>query len=93
MSAIEWMRSEWNDHPQAQAGWLDGIMGDIYPEEDWYSNEPTGKWDWEVKPTSERCEWPELIDCGVCDTAAQAKAKCEEIMRKANASYPHISYA
>ena len=44
---VEVYESEWHD--EGFALWLDGIEGDVYPED--------GKWVATVKPTSKRCEY------------------------------------
>lgn len=91
--SVQWFESEWNDHKEAAGGWLNGIMADVYPAVDWDTDLPTGQWDWDVKASSDRCEWPELIDSGTCATVSEAKRKAEDAMRKADATYPHISYS
>jgi len=84
---IQWGRSEWNDHPEALMGWLDGIEIDIHP-----STFEEGQWAWSVKPTSSRCEFPELFNCGDAATPAECKKVAEESARRADASYQHINY-
>lgn len=92
MTTVEWFGSEWNDAPGAVCGWLNGIIADVYPGTDWDTDKPTGLWDWDVKVTSDRCEWPELVNNGEAATAAEAQAAAEVVMHKADADYPHISY-
>jgi hypothetical protein len=79
---VELYESEWHD--EGYAMWLDGIEADIYPQDD--------TWVVIVKPTSKRSEFPELYDTADFATLTEAKVWAEEVVRKADSSYQHISY-
>ena len=84
---VEWDRSEWND--LGQSGWLNGIIGDVYPD---MNEPPSRRWVWSVKPSSSRCEFPELYDCGTAPSEEVAKRKATQKMIDADRSYQHIVY-
>lgn len=86
---VEWFPSEWND--DGFSAYLDGIVGDVYPDDSPYTPHDL-PWAWSVKPTSTRCEWPELIDYGNAQSAEVARRKATQAMVKANEQYPHINY-
>jgi hypothetical protein len=88
LQKVEVYDSEWAD--VGKMLWLNGIMGDVYlRDEDEYQQ---GGWAVSVQVTSSRCEWPELVDIGLFKTEEEAMAFAEKVIRKADASYPHISY-
>jgi len=82
---VEWGPSEWAD--EGYGSYYHGIDLDVYPDP-----EKPGMWVWSVKPSSSRCEYPELYDLGSSRTAQAAMRAAEKSGRRANRSYQHIKY-
>jgi hypothetical protein len=78
------MTSEWTD--QGWAADVNGIEADVW------STDGGATWEWSVKPSSQRCEWPEVVAVGVCKSADLAKSKAARKALAADASYPVVSY-
>lgn len=84
---VEWNESEWND--LGKSAWLNGIVGDVHPDMEAH---PTKRWAWDVRPSSSRCEYPELFDCGNAPSEEVAKRKATQAMMRADKRYRHIQY-
>lgn len=82
-----WGPSEWADN--GFAAYINGIEANVYPSDPF--GEGTG-WIWDVKPTSHRCEWPELFDSGETKTVEAAKKKAAAAARRADSKYPTVQY-
>lgn len=78
----EWFDSEWNDEGFTVV--LNGIVADVWFED--------GVWEWQVLPTSERCEWPELWDCGDSASLEDSKAAAWASAQRADAGFGYVKY-
>ncbi len=88
LKPVEIFDCEWRD---GKTLWLDGIYADVFYQkaDEW---EDRAGWVASVQPTSDRCEWPELIAFEVFETEAEAMAFADEKVRQYDARYPHINY-
>lgn len=74
---VRWQCSEWCDAPGAASAAHEGYVADV-------SCESNGDgWFWEVRATAAVSEYPELIDCGIEDTAHAATFVAERVLFKA----------
>ena len=85
VSGLEWESSEWADGGYAAV--LRGIVIDIVPEVE------GDEWHWTVRPSSARCEWPELYASGHALTLRAARIAAAHKAAKADAQYPTIAYS
>ena len=84
ISGLEWEESsEWADGGYAAV--LRGIIIDVVPEGD--------EWHWTVRPSSARCEWPEVYSSGTAFTLRAARIAAAHKAAKADAQYPPIAYS
>lgn len=88
-SETEWHEAEWDNRSLAR--WENGIEAGVDPTPG-TADRPRMKWFWWVKPTSSRCEYPEMWNCGFASTVEVAKARADAAVRKADASYQHVRY-
>jgi hypothetical protein len=78
---VDWMPAEWSDDPECEAAWLDGIEGAV----EW--DPQTKRWAWWVRPTGDRCEWPEMFDSGSRPAKQTARLAVEGALRRADSTY------
>ena len=78
----KWFESEWND--EGFTAVLNGIEADVWFE--------AGTWEWKVMPSPERCEWPELWDCGDAASPEEAQAAAWESAQRADKSFGFVTY-
>ena len=81
---IEWFDSEWSDN--AFFAIFNGILAHMDSNDD-------GGWFYMVQAGPERCEYPEVIACGVLPILKDAQAMAEDIMLEADRTYQHIVYS
>ena len=80
----KWFESELND--EGFTAVLNGIEADV-----WFDIED-GRWTWTVKPSAERCEWPELWDFGDAASPEEAQAAAWESAQRADKSFGFVTY-
>lgn len=85
ISGIEWESSEWAVGGYAAV--LRGIIIDIVPKGD------DDEWYWTVRPSSARCQWPEVYSFGVAFTLRAARIAAAHKAAKADAQYPMVHYS
>ena len=82
VAGIQWERSQWSDGGYAAV--LNGILVDV-------TKDGLG-WRWTLKPSSSRCEWPELCGSGSSLTLRAARIAASRSTVDADAAYPKIDY-
>ena len=93
---VVWEESEWADG--GLSAWVDGIVADVVPSTVYGPPDPEAwggprlAWSWEVKPSSSRCEYPEMFDAGEAHTQAGACRAAAAAARRADARYQHVTY-